>query len=146
MASDGTTTGPVLETAQHTYVPQLESAGRARKFVQAVLRDWGIHPDDIELGMLLVSEAVTNAVIHCGGRPQLVDLQVYLGLEEVTFVVTDRNQGVIVLREQTPQATNGKGVFLIHSLAREWSVSVLPDGAGNVLIWTIAASPMAMIV
>ena len=41
----------------------------ARRLAQATFADWGMHPDQADLALLLVSEVVTNAVLHASVTP-----------------------------------------------------------------------------
>jgi hypothetical protein len=41
----------------------------ARKLATATFASWGMHPDQADLALLLVSEVVTNAVLHASVTP-----------------------------------------------------------------------------
>jgi len=41
----------------------------ARRLAQATFAAWGMHPDQADLALLLVSEVVTNAVLHASVTP-----------------------------------------------------------------------------
>jgi anti-sigma regulatory factor (Ser/Thr protein kinase) len=80
--------------------------------------------DDIEL---LVSELVTNAVLHARS-----DARVTIELldDRVRVTVADASPIVPRLRDYGPAAVTGRGMLLVDRLSDQWGVDV-DDGAGK---------------
>jgi anti-sigma regulatory factor (Ser/Thr protein kinase) len=123
--------------------PERSAAAQARRFVREVCASWGLLPvviDDIEL---LVSELVTNAVLHARSAARLTIE--HLG-DRVRVTVADSSAAPPRLRDYGPEAATGRGVFLVDRLAREWGVepdagSGRSDGAGKRVWFEVAVEP-----
>jgi anti-sigma regulatory factor (Ser/Thr protein kinase) len=82
-------------------------------------------------GALLVSEAVTNSVVHGGASDErdTIALRVSFAAGGVTVVVSDPNDGFVPPpRSVDEPRPGGRGLPLIHSLARAWGVEPAPGG------------------
>jgi anti-sigma regulatory factor (Ser/Thr protein kinase) len=91
--------------------------------------------DDIRL---LVSEVVTNAVIHA--RPQVpgdVELDVWASEEKVRVVVTDRGPGFVPASPPRGGERSGWGLMMVDRLADRWGVD-LEEGTE---VWFELARP-----
>lgn len=125
----------VLGTAT---VPGCEqSVPEARAFVDGILGPG--HPR-ADVAKLLVSELVTNAVQHTrsrrpGGSVTLVVIELAGSLR---VEVSDEGSpgSVPVVRDDT-LATDGRGLFLVQSLADEWGY--LQDLGGTTVWFRLAA-------
>jgi anti-sigma regulatory factor (Ser/Thr protein kinase) len=112
-------------TSASTDLPgETASARRARRFVVAALEALGVD-DARETAELLVSEVVTNAVVH-GGSGVRVTVESADGRVRVS--VWDESPSVPVVRHPVPEDENGRGMFLVASLATRWGVDTLPPG------------------
>jgi anti-sigma regulatory factor (Ser/Thr protein kinase) len=100
-----------------------ESAGRARRFVTSALAAAG-RDDACEVAVLLVSELVSNAVLHAG-----TDLEVVVRLlpDRLTVEVHDGGGGLAVRRNYSATSGTGRGLVLVEELARDWG-TVVTDG------------------
>ena len=108
------------------FVPSQERAVRdARQFVAAALERWQLSErvsDDI---VLLVSELVTNAVVH--GRPP-IELRLR---RTTTHVVVEVADGATFLPRKlrpTPDHEHGRGLQLVALLADRWGTRATHDG------------------
>lgn len=100
------------------------SAGQARRFVIEVLDEW--HLEDIaELTVLLVSEVVTNALLHAGTT---VTVQVQRSPQRVRVEVADGSTQTASRRHYDNAATTGRGLALVEALSDEWGVELRSDG------------------
>jgi anti-sigma regulatory factor (Ser/Thr protein kinase) len=81
--------------------------------------------------LLLVSEAVTNSVLHGGAAErERIELTVAVTGENVRVEVTDPVGGFEPPERPTDDLrTAGRGLPIIHSLARSWGVQSPPGGA-----------------
>ncbi|MEU9170696.1 ATP-binding protein [Streptomyces sp. NPDC048420] len=116
--------------------PDPAEVGRARRWARSRLAGSGIGADEslAEILILLVSELVTNAVVHTG-RPAVLRLSLP-GCEAesatVRLEVADRSGRAPVPRCVDGDATGGRGLALVDGLADRWGWS--PEGAGK-SIW-----------
>lgn len=100
----------------------------ARDAVRAWLAD-RCDQETAEAAVLLVTELVTNAVIHgTGPGPSLTIDQVASGVIHVA--VCDSSRHLPRRQEQVPdpEQTGGRGLFLIESLAIAWGWEPLRTG------------------
>lgn len=120
--------------------PDPTEVGRARRWARSRLAGCGIGDDEplAETLVLLVSELVTNAVVHTG-RPAVVRLSVPGGgpgavdaTATVRLEVVDTSDRAPVPRCVGDDATGGRGLALVDCLADRWGWSV--EGGGK-RIW-----------
>ncbi|WP_093798411.1 SpoIIE family protein phosphatase [Streptomyces sp. Wb2n-11] len=108
--------------------PATADVRRARRLVDGQLERWGL-PELADTTRLLVSEVVTNAVRHAGGRP--VELRL-VRADTLLCEVSDADHTLPVLREAGPEEECGRGLRLVSRLAHRWGAS--HSGAGKV-VW-----------
>ncbi|MDH6499522.1 anti-sigma regulatory factor (Ser/Thr protein kinase) [Streptomyces sp. SAI-149] len=106
-----------------------------RRITLAHLRLWGLTALN-DTVTLAVSELVTNAVRHCHGSE--IGLRIVSSAEELRIEVTDGNPTPAQRREVDAEAENGRGLWLVAALAKEWGVS--SDGT---MTWCCLALPPA---
>ena len=96
----------------------VRSVARARRFTHLTLAEWGFggHRD---VAALLVSEMVTNALVHTGGSAVL-ELRAEGG--RLRLSVTDTNPREPRPRQAEVSATNGRGLMLVEALSATWGV------------------------
>ncbi len=103
---------------------QPASPGAARRLAQAALERWNC-VGALETITLLVSEVVTNAVLHAGS-----DLSVAVRLLPATvrIEVTDDSSDPPVRRRPDPGSPGGRGLVMVEVLSRSWGVEHHGDG------------------
>ncbi|MER8005957.1 ATP-binding protein [Streptomyces sp. NPDC094149] len=116
--------------------PDPTEVGRARRWTLSRLAVSGIAADEplAETLILLVSELVTNAVVHTG-CPAVLRLSLPEEAAEPSTVrleVADASDRAPVPRCADGDATGGRGLALVDGLADRWGWS--PEGAGK-RIW-----------
>ena len=117
--------------------PDPAEVGRARRWARSRLAGSGIGVDEplAETLILLVSELVTNAVVHTG-CPAVLRLSLRGVLDEsigtVRLEVADSSARPPVPRHAEGDETNGRGLELVDGLADRWGWN--PEGAGK-RIW-----------
>jgi len=104
--------------------PVPASAALARLFVQQTLGEWGCD-GLLDASRLLVSELVTNAVLHA--RTDL-ELSVRLVARGVRVEVSDGSPSAPVVRHYEDEAMTGRGLALVEELASDWGVDDRGDG------------------
>jgi anti-sigma regulatory factor (Ser/Thr protein kinase) len=110
----------------------------ARRFVRRTLEQWD-RSEYEEAGTLLVSELVTNAVLHAR-----TDLSVELvdGEDGVLLAVADESPGMPVLRRHSREAGTGRGLWLLDQYAASHGVDVTRPGRGK-LVWAVLCPEVA---
>ncbi len=100
------------------------SAARdARTWIADVLDGWP--EDSVEIARLLVSELVTNSVLHA--RTAIV-VTCRRGGTRARIEVRDLYRGGPVPRRYAPDSPTGRGMRLVASLAEAWGVQREPVG------------------
>ena len=108
------------ETVECWQLPNASTSGAvARTQLRRLLRNWGL-ADLVDDASLLVTELVTNAVLHASS---VVQVTVRRRGDTVRVEVSDAGAGV--LRRPAPNlaATHGRGLLLVESVAAEWGAT-----------------------
>ena len=106
-----------------------ESVPAARRFV----RDQMIDSDtvaDLDTASLLVTEIVTNAILHAMAP---MTLRVEVSADVVRIEVRDGSQLPPRVHAFAPTAATGRGLRLLESLAVRWGVR--PEPGGGKVVW-----------
>jgi len=104
--------------------PDHAAASKARRFVSDTMREWGC-ADAIPDAELLVSELVTNAVLHARSATRVtID---HAGTT-VRISVCDDSPARPRLRDYGPEAVTGRGLVIVDRIARRWGVDPNADG------------------
>ena len=106
----------------------LRSSATARRFVTETLRRWKCD-DVLEAVTLLVSELVTNSVVHAGSDAEVA---VLLKPDALRIEVTDQGSGIPWSRDAPPDATSGRGLAMVEKLSSAWGVEA---GDGGKTVW-----------
>ena len=116
--------------AELSLEPAATSARQARRFVSETLTLWGDEPL-VDCAALLVSELVTNAVIHARSAVGLVVS--HAGARTTVRVeVRDASARPVRLSSFDNDSVSGRGVALVDALAARWGVESESSGK---LVW-----------
>jgi anti-sigma regulatory factor (Ser/Thr protein kinase) len=116
---------PQLERVE-TRLPATSASPRAaRRFVGTALRRCEIDVATVEAAQLLVSELVTNAIVHTSSE---VRLSVSIQGDAIRVEVTDRGDGVAQLRMVDSDSTGGRGLGIVDGIARAWGSDPRREG------------------
>jgi anti-sigma regulatory factor (Ser/Thr protein kinase) len=98
---------------------------QARAFAQRALDGW--REGDIgDTLTLLLSELVTNAVVHAASAPNVA---IHLMPDRVHVeVADDDDSSELHPVHASPDAEGGRGLALVEALADRWGQVALPDG------------------
>ncbi len=109
------------------------SVRAARRFVAEALMASG-RPGDAETAELLVSELVTNAVLHARSRAELV---VEVSGELLRVEVRDLSAALPTPRAHHRESQTGRGLELVELLSDRWGVQLDegPDAQGGKSVW-----------
>ena len=108
--------------------------GRARRWARSRLQGCGVDPDAplAETLVLVVSELVTNAVVHTGS-PAVLRLVFPVGADAdrrpVRVEVADASDQPPQRRPTRTEATSGRGLEMVECLTDRWGWH--PDGTGK---------------
>lgn len=86
---------------------------------------WGIEAEVADDAELLVTELVTNSIIHAR-TPVLLEITDRDGIIE--FAVTDQSTRQVQLRMPSADAVTGRGIHLLDQIASDWEVLPRPGG------------------
>lgn len=117
------------------------AASGARRLVVDALASWGVSVDRRTDAALVVSELVTNAVVH--SRALDAEIEVTDLGESVRIVVLCSGEpptGVVRPRTPAPSEPSGRGLAVVDALSLRWGVEGTPRG---VRAWCELAAPRA---
>jgi anti-sigma regulatory factor (Ser/Thr protein kinase) len=123
MRYDGMAVRPRRETWSVWRVP--EAVRHARRFTNRTLRAWGVaaHADAV---LLIVSELVTNALVHTEG-PVRMDLT--LVGNRMRIAVADASPRTPVKPTSIGwEATGGRGLLLVEAMSAAWGTVPVSGG------------------
>jgi serine phosphatase RsbU (regulator of sigma subunit)/anti-sigma regulatory factor (Ser/Thr protein kinase) len=107
--------------AHESYAAEASSVALARRFTRRTLAEWGLE-ELVDTAALVVSELVTNAVVHAG-TPAVLGLA--LEGRALRIEVEDRHPGrelPLAPLDPAEVAENGRGLLIATSLATAWGV------------------------
>jgi anti-sigma regulatory factor (Ser/Thr protein kinase) len=115
------------------------SAAEARRRTLVWLMRHSIGQESAEAAVLIVSELVSNAVVHSASS--IIACSLRLGGGLLYIEVTDQGVGQqdLAVREATADDVSGRGLLLVSTLSKAWGfASAIPSG---LTVW--AAVPAA---
>ena len=104
--------------------PDPRAPSVARRFITTACEASGLHPDICATAALLVSELVTNAVVHAGTD---VQMQVLPAERRLRVQVSDADPAdPPQMLPVDPRTARGRGLRLVDVLATRWGVDTAP--------------------
>jgi anti-sigma regulatory factor (Ser/Thr protein kinase) len=116
-----------------------EAVPRARSVVRDLAS--GMWAQAIEDAELMVSEIVTNAVLH--GAPTL---RITVAVEDDELMVRVADGGgtwATTAGPTAPDAPSGRGLQIVDLLSTDWGVDVRPTSRGKTVWFSVRAQPEA---
>ncbi|MFF4037807.1 SpoIIE family protein phosphatase [Streptomyces sp. NPDC001816] len=124
MRYDGMAVRPLRETWTVWRVP--EAVRHARRFTRRTLRTWGVPSDTMDTALLVVSELVTNALVHTDGQ---VRLDLSLVNHRLRLAVADTSPRSPVKNTNVGwEATGGRGILLVEAVSEAWGTVPVSGG------------------
>ncbi|HMC42897.1 MAG TPA: response regulator, partial [Acidimicrobiales bacterium] len=123
-----------LAEARVLLAEDLTSGQSARRFVAEALDAWRAS-DVLQLVQLLLTELVTNSVVHARSD---VDVAVLLGPRNIRVEVADSNPVLPEPRDVDETSTSGRGLALVRDLSERWGAEARAQGK---VIWFEVARP-----
>lgn len=118
-----------VEQATAQMAGEPASAGSARRFVAETLERWDA-ANDLDTVSLLVSELVSNAIVHARSD---FEVSVLLRGHTIRIEVDDQSAEAPVPRDADDTDESGRGMALVEALALGWGV-IDRDGGGKT-VW-----------
>lgn len=116
-------------SASATFERDLISSRAARRFVTETLSVWEVG-DLLDNVNLLVTELVTNAIVHADSEAEVA---VVLTPTRLRVEVGDQGDALPARREAEDYDTSGRGMALVETLAADWGID--PQPGGGKVIW-----------
>jgi serine phosphatase RsbU (regulator of sigma subunit)/anti-sigma regulatory factor (Ser/Thr protein kinase) len=116
------------------------SASQARQFTTATLGSWGLRADVVDPVVLVVSELVSNALLHAGGG---VELRLRRTQRELHLEVCDGRVHLPHRRSGEPSEEGGRGLHLVDHFSRRWGARQTESGKSVWCEFDLAAAGTA---
>ncbi|WP_283138734.1 ATP-binding SpoIIE family protein phosphatase [Rhizohabitans arisaemae] len=145
-----------LDVAERTFPAEPIMVGEARHMAAQAFTDWMVPEERAELACLLVSEVVTNVVLHAAGAPapsrgfgfdaamdepwddeeqeeapypgKEFTLRLRRGAESVWVEVFDQDLRLPRIRSAGENDEGGRGLYLVDQLANRWGSRPTREG------------------
>ena len=116
-----------MRSATTSLPPDPTSARACRRFLLDTLDEWDADQfaDD---AVLLLSELVTNAVLHAGTD---IDVQVQLDRDILRVEVRDGDPRIPSVRQYSLLSGTGRGLALVAGTAKTWDAEAVPETGGK---------------
>jgi DNA-binding NarL/FixJ family response regulator len=111
-------------SARTSFSRDLGTPSVARRCIASTLATWET-VDPIETIQLLVTELVTNVIVHTPGTP---DVRVSLHPDFVHVEVSDPDAVTLSPHHASIDESSGRGLHLVESLAAAWGFVQVDDG------------------
>ncbi|MFF3446074.1 SpoIIE family protein phosphatase [Streptomyces sp. NPDC002667] len=123
MRYDGMEVLPLRESWTVWRVP--EAVRHARRYTRRALRSWGV-TEYTDAALLIVSELVTNALVHTDGQ---VRLDLTLLNHRLRIAVADNSPRTPIKPTSIGwEATGGRGVLLVEAMSATWGTVPVSGG------------------
>jgi anti-sigma regulatory factor (Ser/Thr protein kinase) len=109
----------------------------ARRVLGAALERWDVDRTLAADAALVVTELVTNAVLHGRGP---IDLRLRLAPRHLVVEVQDGTQVLPRRRRAGAEDEGGRGLQLVSALTERWGTRPLPEGKA---VWCLLRLPAA---
>ncbi|MEU3524522.1 ATP-binding protein [Streptomyces sp. NPDC038707] len=108
------------------------SVARARRLTQARLSGWAVCADTCESAALVVSELVTNAIVHTASGRVVCELHDHDDMVRIAVRDEGCAPGEPHPSPQRPDEEHGRGLFLVDALCRAWGAQ---EHGPGLLVW-----------
>jgi hypothetical protein len=122
---------PRPTSIRQAFAPVAESVRAARDLVAHACLDWGCGAQ-ADAAILVVSELVTNALVHAGTGPEM---SIARSGSRLRLAVRDGNARRPQPRKVGPSSPNGRGMALVAAMSRAWGV--LPTAEDGKVVWAV---------
>ncbi|MGC5360447.1 ATP-binding protein [Streptomyces sp. DT24] len=110
-----------------------ESVAGARRLTRARLHEWECGGDAREAALLIVSELVTNAVVHTASSRVVCELRCLEGRLRIAVQDQGHQPGGPQLC-RTADDEHGRGLLLVDAMSSAWGSRDAGNGSGRI-VW-----------
>ncbi|MFJ4965232.1 Histidine kinase-, DNA gyrase B-, and HSP90-like ATPase [Streptomyces sp. ADI96-02] len=110
-----------------------ESVAGARQLTRARLRTWKLDGDTCEAALLVVSELVTNAIVHTASTRVVCELRHLAGRLRIAVQDQGHQPGGPRMRSAGDDE-HGRGLLLVDALSGAWGSRDASDASGRI-VW-----------
>ncbi|MFE9447609.1 ATP-binding protein [Streptomyces sp. NPDC006739] len=108
------------------------SAAQARRLTRARLSGWSVCADTCDTAVLVMSELVTNAIMHTVSSRVVCELHDHDDTVRIAVHDEGRAPGEPHPSPQRPDEEQGRGLFLVDALCRAWGAH---EHGPGLLVW-----------
>ncbi len=108
------------------------SVAQARRLAQARLTGWSVCADTCESAALVISELVTNAIVHTASSRVVCELHDHDDIVRISVSDEGCAPGEPHPSPQRPDEEHGRGLFLVDALCRAWGAQ---EHGPGLLVW-----------
>ncbi|MBB5931322.1 anti-sigma regulatory factor (Ser/Thr protein kinase) [Streptomyces echinatus] len=108
------------------------SVARARNLARARLSGWSVCADTCDNAALVVSELVTNAIVHTASSRVVCELHDHDGMVRIAVRDEGCAPGEPHPSPQRPDEEHGRGLLLVDALCRAWGAQ---EHGPGLLVW-----------
>ncbi|MFF8589863.1 ATP-binding protein [Streptomyces sp. NPDC015220] len=131
-----TATGPDAAGAQRRFRFELAahpgSPAQARRLTRARLTGWSVCEDTCDTAALVVSELVTNAIVHTASSHVVCELSDGAGLVRIAVRDEGCAPGEPHPSPQRPEEEHGRGLLLVEALCLAWGTQ---EHGPGLVVW-----------
>ncbi|MER5638720.1 ATP-binding protein [Kitasatospora sp. NPDC002227] len=114
-----------------------QSVGAARGLLREALASSGSDDEAVAAGEVVLSELVTNAVLHANVPGRLIMIRFLLEGDALRIEVHDASRQLPVVRSAVDQdQESGRGLRLVEALSSSWGCCQRAGGVGKV-VWAL---------
>ncbi|MFD8505471.1 ATP-binding protein [Streptomyces sp. NPDC059687] len=108
------------------------SVARARQLTRARLTGWAVCEDTCDTAALVVSELVTNAIVHTAGERVVCELRDEDQVVRIAVQDEGCAPGEPHPSPERPEEEHGRGLLLVAALCRAWGAQ---EAGSGLLVW-----------
>lgn len=110
--------------------PHSIASRQAHKVLEWALSEWCVGGSCADDAHIVLGELVTNALMH---SMDVFTLALNLQRDQILIEVWDCTDATPEVRPPDSYAVNGRGMFLVDALSKEWGVR--PEERGGKTVW-----------
>lgn len=108
------------------------SVARARRLTRARLSGWAVCADTCDSAALVISELVTNAIVHTASGRVVCELREHDDMVRIAVRDEGCAPGEPHPSPQRPDEEHGRGLLLVDALCRAWGAQ---EHGSGLLVW-----------
>lgn len=117
------------------------AVGLVRRNVRELLVRWGVGEATVDNAVIVVSELVTNAVMHTASERIVCRVRAHGGRLHIEVQDENHDETRPARCRPGPDDQSGRGLVLVDGLSSDWGVRDAPDGSGRVVWAALTPEP-----